>query len=103
MRYGARMPEPCEPRGLGEAMPVTPDYRAERVILELGDEFYDKVEPADFPQAVLKFRNDRAAAEVGLDGLSDEEWVRHFARFEALPDNLADKLALRYHGHQFRV
>ncbi|HEY0327216.1 MAG TPA: YdiU family protein [Allosphingosinicella sp.] len=78
-------------------------YRPERAILELGDEFYDKVEPADFPQAVLRFRNDRAAAEVGLDGLSDEAWVRHFARFEALPGNLADKLALRYHGHQFRV
>ncbi|MFN3725169.1 MAG: protein adenylyltransferase SelO family protein [Allosphingosinicella sp.] len=77
-------------------------YRPERAILELGDEFYDKVEPADFPQAILRFRNDRAAAEVGLEGLSDEEWVRHFARFEALPGNLEDKLALRYHGHQFR-
>ncbi|WP_166040115.1 protein adenylyltransferase SelO family protein [Sphingosinicella sp. YJ22] len=78
-------------------------YRPERAIVELGDEFYDKVEPADFPQAVLRFRNDRAAAEVGLEGLSDEAWVRHFARFEALPGNLEDKLALRYHGHQFRV
>ncbi len=78
-------------------------YRPERAILELGDDFYDKVEPADFPQAILRFRNDRAAAQVGLDGLSDEEWVRHFARFEALPDNLEEKLALRYHGHQFRA
>lgn len=77
-------------------------YRPERAILELGDEFYDKVEPADFPQAILRFRNDSAAAEVGLDGLGDEDWARHFARFEALPDNLEDKLALRYHGHQFR-
>ncbi len=77
-------------------------YRPEPAILELGDEFYDKVEPADFPQAILRFRNDRAAAEVGLERLSDEEWVRHFARFEPLPDNLEDKLALRYHGHQFR-
>ena len=84
-------------------MPVTPPYQPEPAILALGDEYYDKVEPADFPQAILRFRNDRAAAEIGLDGLSDSEWVRHFARFEALPDNLTDKLALRYHGHQFRV
>jgi uncharacterized protein YdiU (UPF0061 family) len=40
---------------------------------------------------------------VGLDGLSDGDWCRHFGRFEALPDNLPEPLALRYHGHQFRV
>ena len=34
---------------------------------------------------------------------SDDEWIRHFGRFEPLPDNLAEPLALRYHGHQFRV
>ena len=28
---------------------------------------------------------------------------RHFGRFAPLPDNLAQPLALRYHGHQFRV
>ena len=61
------------------------------------------MEAADFPQAKLRFRNDRAAASVGLESLSDADWIRHFARFEALPDNLTQKLALRYHGHQFRV
>ena len=30
-------------------------------------------------------------------------WARHFGRFEPLPDNLPQPLALRYHGHQFRV
>jgi len=78
-------------------------YRPETAILELGGDFYDPVTPADFPQTVLRFRNDRAAASVGLDQLSDADWIRHFARFEALPDNLTEKLALRYHGHQFRV
>jgi protein adenylyltransferase len=78
-------------------------YRPETAILELGRDFYDPVAPADFPQAILRFRNDRAAASVGLEGLSDADWIRHFARFEALPDNLTQKLALRYHGHQFRV
>ena len=31
------------------------------------------------------------------------EWSAHFGRFEPLPDSLAAPLALRYHGHQFRV
>ena len=78
-------------------------YRAERAILELGGDYYDEVRGADFPQTMLRFRNDRAAAEVGLDTLSDGDWCRHFGRFEALPDNLNAPLALRYHGHQFRV
>jgi uncharacterized protein YdiU (UPF0061 family) len=81
------------------ASPYTPDPR----ILELGEAFYDPVEAADFPQTVLRFRNDRWAPSVGLEGLSGDEWLRHFARFEPLPGNLERPLALRYHGHQFRV
>ncbi|HEY5713684.1 MAG TPA: YdiU family protein [Allosphingosinicella sp.] len=78
-------------------------YRPYAAILELGQDYYDPVKAADFPQAILRFRNDRAVAAVGLDGMSDEEWIGHFARFESLPDNLVEPLALRYHGHQFRV
>ncbi|WP_421021670.1 protein adenylyltransferase SelO family protein, partial [Klebsiella pneumoniae] len=58
---------------------------------------------ADFPETRLRFRNDRAAREVGLDTMGDDEWLRHFGRFESLPGSLAEPLALRYHGHQFRV
>ena len=65
-------------------------YRPDPAILALGPDFYDPVAPADFPQAILRFRNDRAAAAVGLDALSDDEWVRRFARFEALLDNLPE-------------
>jgi uncharacterized protein YdiU (UPF0061 family) len=72
-------------------------------ILDIAGFIADPVEAADFPKTILRFRNDRAAAEVGLDGLSDDEWVRHFGRFEPLPGNLPQPLALRYHGHQFRV
>lgn len=61
------------------------------------------VAPADFPQTILRYRNDRAAASVGLETLSDDEWIRHFGRFDALPGNLPQPLALRYHGHQFRA
>jgi uncharacterized protein YdiU (UPF0061 family) len=78
-------------------------YRPETRILELGEGFCDPVAAAQFPQAILRFRNDRAAAAVGLDCLSAEDWIRHFARFQPLPDNLQAPLALRYHGHQFRV
>jgi uncharacterized protein YdiU (UPF0061 family) len=55
-----------------------------------------------FPERILRFRNQRAAASIGLDGLTDAEWVAHFGRFEPLPGNLDPPLALRYHGHQFR-
>ncbi|MEO1014561.1 MAG: YdiU family protein [Pseudomonadota bacterium] len=82
-------------------------YRPRTDFLELGDAagapFYDAVEPASFPAAVLRYRNDPAAKTVGLAALSDEEWVTHFARFKALPENLPGPLAVRYHGHQFRT
>src|SRR5206468_2925888 len=35
--------------------------------------------------------------------LDDEAWRAHSARFRPLPGNLPQPLALRYHGHQFRV
>ncbi|MEM9810247.1 MAG: YdiU family protein [Pseudomonadota bacterium] len=72
-------------------------------LLDLGERCFAPVEPADFPQAILRYRNDRAAAEIGLDGLSSETWIQHFARFEPFADNLPKPLALAYHGHQFRV
>ncbi len=78
-------------------------FAPQQAILELGPEFYDPVSPARFPEAILRFRNDRAAAQIGLDGLTDEEWIAHFGRFEPLPGGLQQPLALRYHGHQFRV
>ena len=84
-------------------LPQPGPYRPETIIASLGDAFYDPVEAADFPQAILRFRNDRWAPAVGLVGLSDAEWIAHFGRFAPLPDNLAQPLALRYHGHQFRV
>ncbi|MEG3164221.1 YdiU family protein [Sphingomonas sp. PB2P19] len=84
-------------------MPTRPQaYRPEARLLTLGDQFYDRVTAADFPETRLRFRNDRAAAEVGLDTLDDTEWVQAFGRFVALPDTLPQPFALRYHGHQFR-
>jgi uncharacterized protein YdiU (UPF0061 family) len=84
-------------------MPLAPAYRPDPKFPELGPEFADPVEAVQFPQTLLRYRNHRAAASVGLDRLTDEEWVAHFGRFEPLPNNIAPPLALRYHGHQFRV
>ena len=78
-------------------------YRPDPKILELGEAFYDPVEPAVFPKAIPRFLNRRWADRVGLGDLDDAAWARHFCRFDPLPDNLEAPLALRYHGHQFRV
>jgi uncharacterized protein YdiU (UPF0061 family) len=83
-------------------MPVSPTYQPDPQFAQLGAEFADPVKAADFPATILRFRNDRAAATVGLDTLTDAEWLAHFGRFEPLPGNLPEPLALRYHGHQFR-
>jgi protein adenylyltransferase len=84
-------------------MPVAPAYRPDPQFPALGREFADPVEAARFPQTILRFRNDRAAATVGLDTLTDAEWIAHFGRFEPLPGGIDPPLAQRYHGHQFRV
>ncbi|WP_281407187.1 protein adenylyltransferase SelO, partial [Methylobacterium sp. WL9] len=65
-------------------------------------DFFDVVEAARFPKTVLRYRNRPWAQRVGLDGLSEAEWIAHFGRFEPLPGSFEAPLALRYHGHQFR-
>jgi uncharacterized protein YdiU (UPF0061 family) len=80
----------------------TDRYQPSRALLTLPDGLYDPATPARFPQHTLRLRNDRWAARVGLDDLDDAAWIAHFARFEPLPDNLPEPLAMRYHGHQFR-
>jgi uncharacterized protein YdiU (UPF0061 family) len=84
-------------------MPYSAAYRASARHQELGSDFYDVVEPAAFPVHILRHRNQRWASRVGLDTLTDEEWIEHFGRFAPLADSLERPLALRYHGHQFRT
>ncbi len=83
-------------------MPVSPAYHPDPRHDGLGSAFYDAVEPADFPQTLLRFRNQRWAERIGLGELTEAEWLAHFGRFQPLPDNLPQPLALRYHGHQFQ-
>ena len=84
-------------------MPVTARYRPDPLFEQLGPEFADPVAAARFPQRVLRWRNQRWAERVGLGELSAAEWEAHFARFEPLPGNMREPLAMRYHGHQFRT
>ncbi len=88
---------------MGTAMPVSPAYRPDPRFIELGPEFADPVRPAEFPLAIARFRNQRWAARTGLDRLTEAEWTAAFARFEPLPDNQPEPMALRYHGHQFQT
>lgn len=85
------------------SIPQAPRFRPEHSIDAVADFLADPVEAAQFPKTILRFRNDRAAAEIGLDTLDDDQWIAHFGRFVPLPGSLPQPLALRYHGHQFRV
>ena len=84
-----------------EAEPLTVDAQSAPPFAALGPEFADSVAPAAFPQAVLRWRNDRWVEKVGLGGLDAAGFAAHFARFAPLPANMPAPLALRYHGHQF--
>ncbi len=78
-------------------------YRPSTAHRLLGEGFYDPVVAARFPAHLLRYRNQRWAEHVGLGSLSDEQWITHFGRFEPLPENHPEPLALRYHGHQFQT
>jgi serine/tyrosine/threonine adenylyltransferase len=66
----------------------------------LGTDYYDDVVAAEFPQQILRFRNDDILVQLGLDPalVSDEHFVEAFGNFANPPHPL---LALRYHGYQF--
>jgi uncharacterized protein YdiU (UPF0061 family) len=83
--------------------PQPASYRPARDILAIADIIADPVAAASFPEHRLRFRNQRWAEATGLGALDDDEWVEHFGRFAPLAGSLEQPLALRYHGHQFRV
>ena len=83
-------------------MPPSPPYQPATIHADLGSAFYDPVDAARFPQHILRHRDQRWAARIGLDGLMEAEWLGHFGAFQPLPGSLPRPLALRYHGHQFR-
>lgn len=71
----------------------------ESALENLGDDYYDLVSAAQFPQHILRWRNDDLLPQMGLDPqqVSDRHFIDFFGKFNsALPC-----LALRYHGYQF--
>ena len=60
-------------------------FRPAKKHAELGDSFYVLVAPAQFPALTLRHRNQHWAERIGLDELTDEQWLAHFGRFEPLP------------------
>ena len=83
-------------------MPPSLAYRPNPRFFALGADYGEAVRAAAFPMTLLRVRNNRAAASVGLEGLSDAEWIGHFGRFEPLPGQ-PGPVAMGYHGHQFRT
>ena len=61
------------------------------------------MDAAAFPRCTARFLNHRWAHRVGLGNRDEDWWARTFCKFDPLADNLRKPLALRYHGHQFRV
>ena len=72
----------------------------EHALANLGEEYFDAVEPAKFPQHILRFRNDAVLRQIGLlpEAVSDRDFIQAFGKFEGH----SPFLALRYHGYQFR-
>ena len=64
------------------------NFCPEQVHLQLDQKFYRPVEPAEFPQHHLRYRNHEAAASVGLDDLDEQSWAKHFAKFELSDQNV---------------
>ncbi|MEL6927879.1 MAG: YdiU family protein [Cyanobacteria bacterium J06600_6] len=73
------------------------DY--EPVMENLGDDYYDIVAAEEFPDRLLRFRNDRLLPLLGLEpeSISDRDFVEAWGEFQGV----RPFLALRYHGYQF--
>ncbi|MGB6167775.1 MAG: YdiU family protein, partial [Geitlerinemataceae cyanobacterium] len=73
------------------------DY--EPALESLGDRYYDIVTAAEFPQHILRFRNDDLLPRLGLEPeeVDDRNFIESFGKFEGV----RPFLALCYHGYQF--
>jgi uncharacterized protein YdiU (UPF0061 family) len=75
------------------------DLNYETALESLGNDFGDRVQPANFSQHILHFRNDKLLPILGLDAsrVTDEHFLDFGGRFRGKQSCLA----LRYHGYQF--
>lgn len=56
---------------------------------------------ADFPTSTLRYHNAKLLRKIGFLETSEEILQKYFCKFDPLPENLQESLALAYHGHQF--
>lgn len=71
----------------------------EPALESLGDDYYDEVVAEEFPQHILRWRNDALLPRLGLNpkAVKDSDFITAFGKFEGRKPFLA----LRYHGYQF--
>lgn len=71
----------------------------ETALESLGEDYYDVVKAANFPQLKLRFRNNLILPILGLRApyVKDDDVLEAFGVFESV----RPLLALRYHGYQF--
>ncbi len=75
--------------------------KASNIHFSLGSDFFDPAIPSEFPNHILRFRNNRAASLLNFEKINDEDWVSFFGKFRRFPGVKHDPIALKYHGHQF--
>jgi uncharacterized protein YdiU (UPF0061 family) len=65
----------------------------------LGYDYFDEVAAEEFPQHILRFRNDQLLPLLGLNPqeVTDDDFIQAFGKFQGV----RPFLALRYHGYQF--
>ncbi len=71
----------------------------ESALESLGNDYYDEVAPEEFPQHILRWRNNALLPRLGLDPqlVKNEDFITAFGKFQ----QRKPFLALRYHGYQF--
>lgn len=65
----------------------------------LGDDYSDPVAAAEFPQHILRFRNNQVLETLGLEPnrVTDADFIEAFGKFQ----DREPLLSMRYHGYQF--
>ncbi len=71
----------------------------ESALEALGYDYFDEVAAAEFPQRILRFRNDQLLPILGLNPneVKEDDFIQAFGKFQGV----RPFLALRYHGYQF--
>ena len=81
-------------------MPKTPFiFDPQTIHGNLDERFYRTVNPASFPDHIIRYRNQDAASTVGLADLSDDAWRDHFGRFVPFKGSFRVSGGLLYNGN----